>query len=81
MQNSNVVLVCKGLSKNFGGLAAVQNLDFDVYKGEVLGLIGPNGAGKTTVFNLLTGVLKADSGSVMFRDKDSTLKQVPAILF
>ena len=70
MQNSNVVLVCKGLSKNFGGLAAVQNLDFDVYKGEVLGLIGPNGAGKTTVFNLLTGVLKADSGSVMFRDKD-----------
>ncbi|MFW9845937.1 MAG: ABC transporter ATP-binding protein [Candidatus Thorarchaeota archaeon] len=70
MQNSNVILSCKGLSKNFGGLAAVSNLDFDIYEGEVLGLIGPNGAGKTTVFNLITGVLKADKGSVIFKGRD-----------
>jgi branched-chain amino acid transport system ATP-binding protein len=63
-------LTCRGLSKNFGGLTAVSDLDFDIYEGEVLGLIGPNGAGKTTVFNLMTGVLKADKGSVIFRDKD-----------
>jgi len=70
MQDSNVILSCRGLSKNFGGLTAVSNLDFDIYKGEVLGLIGPNGAGKTTVFNLVTGVLKADGGSIIFRDAD-----------
>jgi branched-chain amino acid transport system ATP-binding protein len=70
MPDSNVILSCRGLSKQFGGLAAVSNLDFDIYEGEILGLIGPNGAGKTTVFNLLTGVLKADDGNVMFREKD-----------
>lgn len=70
MLDTNVILSCRGLSKHFGGLTAVNNLDFDIYKGEVLGLIGPNGAGKTTVFNLLTGVLKADGGSVIFREKD-----------
>lgn len=70
MHDSNIILSCRGLSKKFGGLTAVSNLDFDIYEGEVLGLIGPNGAGKTTVFNLLTGVLKADAGSVVFQNKD-----------
>ncbi len=76
MSNTNVILSCRGLTKRFGGLTAVNNLDFDIYEGEVLGLIGPNGAGKTTVFNLITGVLKADTGTVMFRDKD--LLKMPA---
>jgi len=76
MSNLNVILSCRGLTKRFGGLTAVNDLDFDIYEGEVLGLIGPNGAGKTTVFNLITGVLKADSGTVMFRDKD--LLKMPA---
>lgn len=70
MTESNILLTCNGLSKNFGGLSAVSNLDFEINKGEVLGLIGPNGAGKTTVFNLMTGVLKADRGSVLFKGRD-----------
>lgn len=70
MTESDILLTCKGLSKNFGGLSAVSDLDFEICKGEVLGLIGPNGAGKTTVFNLMTGVLKADQGSVTFKGQD-----------
>jgi len=70
MTESEVLLTCRGLSKNFGGLSAVSDLDFEIHRGEVLGLIGPNGAGKTTVFNLMTGVLKADKGSVLFNGQD-----------
>jgi branched-chain amino acid transport system permease protein len=53
--------------KNFGGLAAVRGLSFEMRSGEILGLIGPNGAGKSTVFNLVTGVLPADGGEIRFR--------------
>jgi len=55
-----------GLTRRFGGLVAVNRLDFAVEPGEVVGLIGPNGAGKTTVFSLLTGFLRPDSGSIVF---------------
>ncbi len=61
-----VLLNVRGLSKSFGGLKAVQDVSFTVREGEILGIIGPNGAGKTTLFNLLNGILKADSGSVTF---------------
>jgi ABC-type branched-subunit amino acid transport system ATPase component/ABC-type branched-subunit amino acid transport system permease subunit len=61
-----VVLEVLGLSKSFGGLKAVQGVSFTVREGEILGIIGPNGAGKTTLFNLLNGILKADSGSVTY---------------
>jgi len=54
---------------NFGGLAAVSNVDFCINKGEILGLIGPNGAGKTTLFNLITGALTARSGDIKFNEK------------
>ncbi|MGQ9654989.1 MAG: ABC transporter ATP-binding protein [Thermodesulfobacteriota bacterium] len=57
-------LVVESLSKNFGGLAAVLDLSFELREGEILSLIGPNGAGKTTVFNCLTGFLQADGGDV-----------------
>ncbi len=53
-----------GLSKRFGGLVAVNNLGFSMRSGEILGLIGPNGAGKSTFFNLVSGTLVADAGSV-----------------
>lgn len=53
-----------GLNKRFGGLVAVKDISFSLNAGEILGLIGPNGAGKSTVFNLLSGTLAADSGSV-----------------
>lgn len=61
-----------GLSKSFGGLKAVQNLDFDVEMGETIGLIGPNGSGKTTTLNLLTGFLAPTAGQVTFDGKDVT---------
>jgi len=60
------------LTKYFGGLAAVNNLDFEVNKGEILGLIGPNGSGKTTVLNLISGFLKPTSGRVIFKGEEVT---------
>ena len=59
------LLELEGVSKRFGGLQAVSDLSFTVQEGEILGLIGPNGAGKTTVFNLINGVLAADSGRIV----------------
>jgi branched-chain amino acid transport system ATP-binding protein len=60
------LLEVTALSKSFGGLMAVSNVDLHIDQGEILGMIGPNGAGKTTVFNLLTGIYRPDSGSVRF---------------
>ena len=59
-----LLLEAAGLNKRFGGLVAVKDISFSINAGEILGLIGPNGAGKSTVFNLLSGTLGADSGSV-----------------
>ncbi len=58
------LLEAKSLTMNFGGLTAVANLNFELTKGELVGLIGPNGAGKTTVFNMLTGVYSPSLGSI-----------------
>ena len=60
----------KNLYKSFGGLSAVQDFNFHLDNGELVGLIGPNGAGKTTVFNLITGVYKPDKGSIIFNDNN-----------
>ena len=54
------------LTKRFGGLTAVADLDFEVREGEILGMIGPNGAGKTTTFNLVAGAYRADAGEIRF---------------
>jgi branched-chain amino acid transport system ATP-binding protein len=62
-------LVASGLSKSFGGLAAVRDVAFEARAGEVLSIIGPNGAGKTTVFNLLTGFITPDTGSATLDGK------------
>ena len=67
---SEIALKVKGISKSFGGVKAVQNVSFEVKKDRISGLIGPNGAGKTTAFNLITGMDTADSGEVIFKDKD-----------
>jgi branched-chain amino acid transport system ATP-binding protein len=66
------ILRVEGLSKYFGGLAAVRNLEFSIKEGEILGLIGPNGAGKTTVFNLITGFERVSKGRIAFKDRDIT---------
>jgi branched-chain amino acid transport system ATP-binding protein len=66
------LLEVRGLTKNFGGLAAVSGLDFDVNEGEILGIIGPNGAGKSTVFNLICGSIPPTSGRLTFQGRDIT---------
>ena len=58
------------ISKHFGGLQVLQDVNFTVPEGGIFGLIGPNGAGKTTVFNLITGLLRASGGSIVFDGKD-----------
>jgi ABC-type branched-subunit amino acid transport system ATPase component len=64
------LLRAEGLSKNFGGMAAVDKATFEVQPGEILGLIGPNGSGKTTALNMLSGFLAPDAGRVWLGDED-----------
>ncbi len=70
------LLETKGLSKGFGGLKAIDQLDMHVDKGEIVSVIGPNGAGKTTFFNLISGMLPADAGDATF-DGDSLIGLFP----
>jgi len=58
------------LTKHFGGLAAVQNVNFEIGRGEIVSLIGPNGAGKTTIFNLLSGIYSPDRGEIRLDGED-----------
>lgn len=60
------ILRVEDLSKRFGELVAVDRVSFEIHRGEIVGLIGPNGSGKTTLFNLITGVLRPDSGRIFF---------------
>jgi branched-chain amino acid transport system ATP-binding protein len=66
------ILKVENLTKHFGGLAAVEGVNFEVNPRQILGLIGPNGAGKTTLFNVVTGVYKATRGKVIFNGHDTT---------
>jgi len=66
------MLKIENLKKYFGGVRAVDNCSFEVKKGTITALIGPNGSGKTTVFNLVSGILKADSGKIIFQNKEIT---------
>jgi branched-chain amino acid transport system ATP-binding protein len=66
------MLTLRGVSRSFGGVRAVRDVDLDVAEGEILGLIGPNGAGKTTLFNLVTGMVRPTAGSISFLDRDIT---------
>jgi branched-chain amino acid transport system ATP-binding protein len=66
------VLELVDVTKSFGGLIALNGLSFEVASGEILGMIGPNGSGKSTAFNVITGVLSCDTGSVVFDGEDIT---------
>jgi branched-chain amino acid transport system ATP-binding protein len=66
------LLAVQGLTKSFGGLRAVANLDFAVPRGSIVGLIGPNGAGKTTTFSLISGFQRPTAGTVTFKDERIT---------
>jgi branched-chain amino acid transport system ATP-binding protein len=72
MNKSEAILKASNLSKRFGGLAAVDDISFEVAPLGVTSIIGPNGAGKSTLFNLLSGTFKPDSGSVLLNDQNVT---------
>jgi ABC-type branched-subunit amino acid transport system ATPase component len=67
---SEPILKLEQVNKSFGGIHAVQDCTFDVRPSLITGLIGPNGAGKTTIFNLITGFLRADAGSIRLRNRE-----------
>ena len=74
------LLETNNLSKHFGGLPAVDQVDFTIEKGEILGLIGPNGAGKTTLVNIITGVHPVTTGRVIFNGDDITNYKPPNVV-
>lgn len=67
-----MLLEVKGLTKYFGGLAAVKDVDIQIEEGELVGIIGPNGSGKTTFFNCITGFYRPTAGQIIFRGRDIT---------
>jgi ABC-type branched-subunit amino acid transport system ATPase component len=71
------LLQTAGLTKDFGGLTAVQGLDLRVEEGEIVGLIGPNGSGKTTVFNLVTGLYRVTAGRITFQGRHELANRSP----
>ena len=66
------LLETKSVTKSFGGVKAIDNLDFHIEEGEILGIIGPNGSGKSTLFNLIAGFHKPSSGTIFFQGEDIT---------
>src|SRR4051794_19884392 len=66
------MLILQSLSRGFGGLRVIDNLDLRVETGEILGVLGPNGAGKSTLFNLISGVLPPSGGRILLEGRDIT---------
>jgi branched-chain amino acid transport system ATP-binding protein len=73
------LLNVQNLSKSFGGIVVIQDLSFSVNEGEILGVIGPNGSGKTTLFNLVTGFLGANSGTIEFQGHNVTNRRPSSV--
>ena len=74
---NNVVLKLSDITMQFGGVVAVDNLNLEVRKNEVIGLIGPNGAGKTTAFNVVTGVYEPTNGAVHINGTACEIENYP----
>jgi ABC-type branched-subunit amino acid transport system ATPase component len=72
-QKPKKIMELKNVYKSFGGVKAINDLSFDIYEGEILGLIGPNGCGKSTTVNLITGVYTQDKGEIIYHTKDGKL--------
>jgi len=70
MVEQKKILDINSVTKCFGGLEAISNVDMNIYENEVVGLIGPNGAGKSTLFNIITGIYKPDKGEIFFKNKN-----------
>ena len=77
---STPILKVEHLTKHFGGIAAVEDVSFEIQKGEIVGLIGPNGAGKTTTARLIMNIIKPTSGKVTFKGEDITGKDIATIV-
>lgn len=73
--SAEVMLEARNMTRRFGGLYAVDNVSFDVQRGEIFGLIGPNGAGKTTLFNLITGMTPPTHGELIYKGENITAKR------
>ncbi|MFN8514576.1 MAG: ABC transporter ATP-binding protein [Thermomicrobiales bacterium] len=73
------ILQVRNATKRYGGVMAVQEISFDVYPGEILGLIGPNGAGKTTLINLITGTTRPTNGTISFEGRSIVGRRPHAI--
>ncbi len=76
MTSADTILTTEGLTKKFGGVVAVDNVNFFLTRGEIRAIIGPNGAGKTTLFNLIAGVMRPTSGRIFLKGKD--IGSIPA---
>src|SRR5262245_3706138 len=73
------ILQCSGLTCRFGGVVALDRIDFSAREGEIVGLIGPNGSGKTTLFNVITGIYRAQDGRITFAGSDLTRARPQAV--
>lgn len=71
------LLKVEGLSKSFGAIKVADDLSFEITQGEAVGILGPNGAGKTTLFNLITGAIQSDNGSIYFNGENITQTSAP----
>jgi len=67
-----MILEVRGLTRHFGGIRALDGVDFRIGRGELAGIIGPNGSGKTTLFNVITGIYRPDRGSVTMEEEEIT---------
>lgn len=67
--SNEIIISLKNVCMYFGGIKAIDDIDFEVEKGKLFGIIGPNGAGKTTIFNVITGMYVPTSGEIYYRDK------------
>jgi branched-chain amino acid transport system ATP-binding protein len=79
MSEKDVLLSCEGVTRRFGGLVALDDLNLDVNQGDIMGLLGPNGSGKTTFFNVLTGIYDFSDGRALLDGEDITWHSAQAV--
>jgi len=74
MSEGSALLECRGISKRFGAVEALQDVDFSVFRGEIVALVGDNGAGKSTLIKIISGINQADTGQFLFEGRPSSIR-------